>query len=55
MDLGTLEPWKRRIRQAIRDFLLIATPEELQREKKISLERNDTFRAECIQELIDEI
>lgn len=38
----------------IRNFLLIATEAELIKEKEISVERRDFFRAECVQELIDE-
>jgi len=45
---------ERAIRCAIRNFLLVATPAELQTELAISLEREDNFRAECIRELIAE-
>ncbi len=42
------------LRMNIRNFLLVATTEELQKELQISLDRKDAFRAKCIQELIDE-
>lgn len=45
---------QRLLRSAIRNFLLIATPDELQKELEISLEINDSFRADCIRELISE-
>lgn len=54
MDVEKLPERQRRIRTVIRDFLLVATLEELRQEKQISLDLNDTFRAECVQELIDE-
>jgi hypothetical protein len=41
-------------RANIRNFLLTATMAELVREKQISLEGGDLFRAACVQELIDE-
>ncbi len=46
---------QRQVRMNIRNFLLIATLDELKREKELSLERNDPFHAECVQELIDEM
>ncbi len=54
MNVEMLTSTQRQVRQAVRNFLLTATPEELKREKEISLERNDQFRAQCVQELIDE-
>jgi hypothetical protein len=44
----------REIRSSIRAFLLTATIAEMRREVEISLGRKDTFRAECINELINE-
>ena len=40
-------------RMGIRNFLLTASIEELQEELKISKEKGDTFRVDCIQELLD--
>jgi hypothetical protein len=44
----------RQLRMNIRNFLLIATLAELEREECISRERNDPFRAQCVRELIAE-
>lgn len=46
-----MTPAQRQQRQNIRNFLLVATEQELQKELEISLERNDAFRAECIREM----
>ncbi len=54
MNLENLTPNQRDIRAMIRGFLILATPQQLQREKEIAEEQKDTFRADCIQELIDE-
>jgi hypothetical protein len=54
MDLSKLTGQQRDIRSMIRGFLLTATIEEMEREKAISLERGDTFRAAVICELIAE-
>ncbi len=45
---------QRQIRQVIRNFLLTATKQELERELAISRDRGDVFRAECVLELIRE-
>lgn len=50
----TLSPTERNIRMNIRNFLLAATRDELEKEKRISEERGDLFRRDCIQELLDE-
>lgn len=49
-----LTPQQRQIRMAVRNFLLPATREQMVKELEISLERNDMFRAKCVQECIDE-
>jgi hypothetical protein len=54
MDLSKLTGQQRDIRSMIRGFLLTATVAQMEREKAISLERGDTFRAEVISELIAE-
>lgn len=54
MDTSKLTERERTIRQNIRAFLLTATLAELRREKAISLEQGDSFRAVCIQELVEE-
>jgi hypothetical protein len=54
MDKNTLTPAQRQIRMNVRNFLLVATIEELEVELKISKDTGDTFRAECVQELLDE-
>jgi hypothetical protein len=54
MNKENLTTQQRNIRMNVRNFLLIATKEELELELKLSLQRNDQFRAECVQELIDE-
>lgn len=43
------------LRQTIRNFLLTATLEELEKERRLSLERNDSFRAAVIEEMIHEV
>lgn len=42
------------LRQNVRNFLMLATIDELERELKISTERSDMLRARYVQELIDE-
>lgn len=54
MNKPLTEDRKRIIRISIRNFLLIATKEELQAELAISVEYGDKFRAECVRELIAE-
>ena len=50
-----MTPSMRQIRLNIRNFLLVATEEELQTELRISKDHNDVWRAECVQELIDQL
>ncbi len=45
---------QKRVRSAVRAFLMTATLEELKRELSISVERGDQFRADCVRELIRE-
>lgn len=54
MTRPMMTPAQYSTRANIRNFLLTATMAELAREKEISLERGDQFRAACVQELIDE-
>lgn len=54
MDTSKLTSAQRQLRQNVRNFLLVATLEELRGELAISKERGDTFRAQCVEELIDE-
>lgn len=54
MEKTTLTAAQRQIRMAVRNFLLMATKKELEQEKQISLDTGDQFRADCIQELLDE-
>src|SRR5262245_44878606 len=42
------------IRASLRNFLFVATKRELETELRISLEKDDWFRAECVRELIAE-
>lgn len=51
MDVSKLTPAQRQLRQNVRNFLLVATIEELEVELTIG---NDPFRKECVQELLDE-
>lgn len=46
---------QRRVRSAVRAFLMLATRAELEKESAISLARRDTFRAACVDELIAEL
>ena len=50
MDVSKLTPAQRQIRQNVRNFLLIATIEELE----VELTIGDDFRKQCVQELLDE-
>ncbi len=52
--MQNLTPQQRQVRAMIRNFLLVATVPELERELAISRHRGDTFRAECVLELIRE-
>jgi len=45
---------KRRVKSALRNYLLTASEDELRREYQISLDRSDFVRAECCLELIQE-
>lgn len=54
MDKTTLTPAQRQIRMNVRNFLLVATIDELKIELAISEKTSDTFRAACVQELLDE-
>jgi hypothetical protein len=45
---------ERQLRLNIRNFLLVATHEEMQTELKLSFSREDYFRAGCIAELLEE-
>ena len=51
---GPLTPTQRVVRSAVRNFLLVATPEELFREAEIHKEE-DPFRSCCVEELIEEM
>jgi hypothetical protein len=53
MRSGKMMSDQKQIRQNIRNFLISATPSELQKERDISLQLNDKFRADCLQEMID--
>jgi hypothetical protein len=53
MDTSTLSSGQHQLRMNVRNFLLTATLNELKRELELSNERKDTFRAACVQELID--
>lgn len=55
MMMTDLSADQRRVRSAVRAFLMLATRAELSREFAISLERRDTFRAACVDELIAEL
>lgn len=44
----------RQLRASIRNFLCVASIRQLRAEQRISRDMGDSFRAACIQELIDE-
>jgi hypothetical protein len=50
IDVSTLTSFQHQLQLNVRNFLLVATPEELE----ISLEQKDEWRAKFVQELIDE-
>ena len=52
--MQTLTDCERTIRQNVRNFLMVATVDELRRELRISEERGDALRARFVRELIDE-
>jgi hypothetical protein len=54
MSTETMTPGQRQTRMNIRNFLLIATPAQLAQELEIAINQGDTFRANCIKELISE-
>ena len=54
MDKTTLTNAQRQIRMNIRNFLLVATIAELETEIEISNRTGDTFRAACVQELLNQ-
>lgn len=54
MTVEHLTPQQRQIRMNVRNFLMVATYEELAKEFALSVVRNDMFRAACISELIKE-
>jgi hypothetical protein len=53
--MDNLTAAQRQIRMNVRNFLLVATMPELQKELTISLNSKDTFRAACVRELIEEM
>ena len=50
--MSTLNQFERNLRWNIRNFLLVASDEQVQKELEISLERGDTLRARFIEEII---
>jgi hypothetical protein len=54
MDVSKLSDHRRNYRMNIRNFLLAATPAELETELELSLERKDEFRADVVRELMAE-
>ncbi len=53
-ELEELTPAQRQIRMNVRNFLLVATIEELETELRISNNTNDNFRAVCVRQLLDQ-
>ena len=53
-ELEELTPAQRQIRMNIRNFLLVATIEELATELRISKNQNDNLRAVCVRQLLDQ-
>lgn len=53
-ELEELTPTQRRIRMNVRNFLLVATIEELETELRISQESGNNLRAVCVRELLNE-
>jgi hypothetical protein len=49
-----LPAYLRQLRQNVRNFLLTASKQELQKELQLSRERQDVWRERFVQELIDE-
>lgn len=54
MDVSKMPNYKRQLRMNVRNFLLLATEIELKKELELSMDREDLFRAECVQEIINE-
>lgn len=55
INTATLTSAQRQERMSVRNFLMIATRVELERERLLSVERGEMFRAICVQELIGEL
>lgn len=51
-ELEELTPAQRQIRMNVRNFLLVATIEELETELRISNKTNDNLRAVCVKQLL---
>lgn len=54
IDYRTLTPAQRQNRQNVRNYLLVATIPEIEKEIEISKERKDEDRARFCQEVLDE-
>ena len=54
MALDNLTLDERQFRLNVRNFLLVATSQELRKEWQMSIERGDKLRAACVQEIIEE-
>lgn len=55
MDKSNLTIQQRNLRSTIRAFILTASRDEMVKELEISQQRGDKFRADVIQEAIDEV
>lgn len=55
MDKSKLTESQRVFRTNVRNFLMVATREELERELTLSLDRGDDLRASFVRELIAEL
>lgn len=53
-ELEELTPAQRQIRMNVRNFLLVATIQELETELRISKESKDNLRAVCVRQLLDQ-
>lgn len=54
MHVAPVDSLRRRVRMAVRNFMLLHTREQLVVELRISEEAGNLWRAACVQELIDE-
>lgn len=54
MNINQLTDAQREVRQNVRNHLLNSEDVDLYKEKRIYLEKGDQFRADCVEEVLEE-